>query len=97
MVSMSRTVATALPVWLAVVAAVVALALLVPPADWPPMLAVIAGGAMLLTFIIQVSLQSKDGLVHRMLVTVTGVVVVLALASLVPLVPLLATALGGAA
>jgi|GEM_PF-1164888 len=97
MVSMSRTVATALPVWLAVIGAVVALGLLVEPANWPPLLAIIAGGAMLLTFVIQVSLQSKDGLVHRMLVTVTGAVVVLALASLVPLVPLLADALGSAA
>lgn len=97
MVSMSRTVATALPVWLAVVGALIALVLLVHPEDWAPLLAVVAGGAMLLTFVIQVSLQSKDGLVHRMLVTVTGVVIMLALASLVPLVPIVARALGMAA
>lgn len=79
---MSRTVATALPVWLAVVAAVVAVAVLVPAAGWWAILPVIAAAAVLLTFVIQVSLQSKDGLVMRMLVTVSGVVALLLIASL---------------
>lgn len=79
---MSRTIATALPVWVAVVAAVVIVALVLPSAQWWGVLPVIAGGAMLLTFIIQVSLQSKDGLVMRMFVTVTGAIVLLAIASL---------------
>ena len=78
---MSRTVATALPVWLAVVAALIVVAALVPAAGWWSLLPAIAAGAVLLTFIIQVSLQSKDGLVSRMLVTVSGVVVLLLIAS----------------
>jgi hypothetical protein len=82
---MSRTVATALPVWVVVAAAAVAVAVLVPHEQWWGILPVIAAAAMLLTFVIQVSLQSKDGLVTRMLVTVTGVFVLLALASLVTL------------
>ena len=80
---MSRTIATALPVWVVVAAVAVAVALLVPREQWWGILPVIAAGAMLLTFVIQVSLQSKDGLVTRMLVTVSGVFVLLALASLV--------------
>ena len=80
---MSRTIATALPVWVVVAAAAVAVALFVPREQWWGILPVIAAGAMLLTFVIQVSLQSKDGLVTRMLVTVSGVFVLLALASLV--------------
>ncbi len=80
---MSRTIATALPVWVVVAAAAVVVALLVPREQWWGILPVIAAGAMLLTFVIQVSLQSKDGLVTRMLVTVSGVFVLLALASLV--------------
>lgn len=82
---MSRTLATALPVWVVVTAAAVAVALLVPREQWWGILPAIAAGAMLLTFAIQVSLQSKDGLVTRMLVTVTGVFLVLAAASVVTL------------
>jgi len=78
---MSRTVATALPVWLAVVAALAVVVALVPLAGWWSLLPAIAAGAVLLTFVIQVSLQSKDGLVSRMLVTVSGVVVLLLIAS----------------
>lgn len=79
---MSRTIATALPVWIVVVAVAVAVAVLVPRDQWWGILPVIAAGAMLLTFVVQVSLQSKDGLVTRLLVTVSGVFVLLALASL---------------
>lgn len=78
---MTRTVATALPVWLAVIAALVVVGLVVPVTQWWAFLPAIAGGAMIMTFVIQVSLQSKDGLVMRMLVTVSGAFVLLALAS----------------
>ena len=83
---MSRTVATALPVWFAVITAVVVVGLLLPPIDWWAVLPAIAGGAMIMTFVIQVSLQSKDGLVMRMLVTVTGAILLLIAASIVTLV-----------
>ncbi|WAB81962.1 hypothetical protein OVN18_02790 [Microcella daejeonensis] len=78
---MSRTLATALPVWLAVVGGVIALLLLVEADERAGSLAVIAAGAVLLTFLIQVSLQTKEGLVRRMLVTVTGIILLMALAS----------------
>ena len=83
---MSRTVATALPVWISVVVAVVIAALSLPASQWWAVLPAIAGGAMIMTFSIQVSLQSKDGLVMRMLVTVTGAIVLLILASIATLV-----------
>lgn len=82
---MSRTIATALPVWLAVVAAIVVVALALPSTQWWAVLPAIAGGAMIMTFVIQVSLQSKDGLVMRMLVTVTGAILLLVAASLATL------------
>lgn len=82
---MSRTIATALPVWLAVAAAVLVVALLLPSDQWWAVLPAIAGGAMIMTFVIQVSLQSKDGLVMRMLVTVTGAILLLMAASLATL------------
>lgn len=78
---MTRTVATALPVWLAVIATLVIIAVVVPVSGWWSLLPAIGAGAVLLTFVIQVSLQSKDGLVSRMLVTVSGVVVLLLIAS----------------
>jgi hypothetical protein len=83
---MTRTVATALPVWFAVLIALVVVAIVVPMNAWWSIFPAIAAGAVLLTFIIQVSLQSKEGLVMRMLVTVTGVVVVLAIASAATLI-----------
>jgi hypothetical protein len=79
---MRRTLATALPVWLAVIAGVIVLLTVGQRAVWIPSMPVIAAGAILLTFVIQVSLQSKDGLVQRMLVSVTGVMVILAVVSL---------------
>jgi uncharacterized membrane protein len=79
---MRRTLATAIPVWVAVVVGLVVLVTVGREDVWIPSLPVIAAGALLLTFIVQVSLQSKDGLVHRMLVSVTGVIVILAIASL---------------
>lgn len=83
---MSRTIATALPVWLAVASAVVIVALTLPSTQWWAVLPAIAGGAMIMTFVIQVSLQSKDGLVMRMLVTVTGAMLLLIAASIATLV-----------
>lgn len=82
---MTRTVATALPVWLAVVAAVVVAAFTLPSDQWWNVLPVIAAGAMIMMFVIHVSLQSKDGLVMRMLVTVTGAILLLIAASVVTL------------
>lgn len=83
---MSRTIATALPVWVAVVAAVALMVVVVPVAEWWPLLSAIAAGAVLLTFVIQVSLQSKDGLVMRMFVTVAGAIGLLMIVSMVTLI-----------
>jgi hypothetical protein len=85
---MTRTVATALPVWVTVIAAVIVVGLVMPSSTWWEFLPVIAGGAMVLMFVIQVGLQSKDGLVNRMLVTATGVTVLLIAASVATLLVL---------
>ena len=82
---MRRTLATATPVWAAVIAGLAILLLVGRPAVWLPSIPVIGAGAMLLTFVIQVSLQSKDGLVMRMLVTVTGAILLLMAASVATL------------
>lgn len=78
---MSRTLATALPVWVSVVAALLIVGLVLPTVQWWPALPVVAAGAVLLTFLLQVSLQTKEGLVGRMLVSVSGIVLIVAVAS----------------
>jgi hypothetical protein len=85
---MTRTVATALPVWVTVIAAVIVVGLVMPSSTWWEFLPVIAGGAMVLMFVIQVGLQSKDGLVNRMLFTATGVTALLIAASVATLLVL---------
>lgn len=78
---MTRTLATAIPVWIAVVAAVALTVVLLPQDRWGDALPAIAGGALLVTFVVQVSLQLKEGFVTRLLVTTTGVILLLALAT----------------
>jgi hypothetical protein len=70
------------PVWLA---ALVGAALVVAFAGdrfltWIP---VVAGAAVLLTFAIQLSLQRKEGLVNRIIASVGGVLVILAVTTVV--------------
>lgn len=47
---------------------------------WIP---VVAAGAVLLTFVIQLSLQRKEGLVNRMIASIGGSVAILAVATVV--------------
>lgn len=47
---------------------------------WIP---VVAAGALLLTFVIQLSLQRKEGLVNRIIASVGGVLVILGVATVV--------------
>lgn len=70
------------PVWLAALAGA---ALVVAFAGngfltWIP---VVAAAAVLLTFAIQLSLQRKDGLVNRIIASVGGVLVILAVTTVV--------------
>ncbi|MER3388813.1 MAG: hypothetical protein RJQ01_02155 [Microcella sp.] len=78
---MTRTLATAIPVWIAVVVAVALAAALLPEERWGDALPAIAGGALLVTFVVQVSLQLKEGFVTRLLVTTSGIVLILAAAT----------------
>jgi len=78
---MTRILATAIPVWVLVVAVVALTAVLLPQDSWGDALPVIGAGAVLVTFVVQLSLQLKEGFVTRLLVTTTGVVLLLALAT----------------
>jgi hypothetical protein len=69
-------------VWLAALVGAVAVGLFAGDAflTWIP---VVAAGAVLLTFVIQLSLQRKEGLVNRMIASVGGSVAILAIATIV--------------
>ena len=68
--------------WLAVIAGAVLVGVFAGSAflTWIP---VVAGGAVLLTFVIQLSLQRKEGLVNRMIASIGGSVAILAVATVV--------------
>jgi hypothetical protein len=85
----SRTI---LPVWLATLAAAIAVGVLAGAAylTWLP---VVLAGAALLTFVIQLALQRKEETVTRMIFSIGGALVILlgatvVLALLHPTVPL---------
>jgi len=73
----SRTI---LPVWLATLAAAIAVGLGSGPAylTWLP---VVLAGAVLLTFVIQLALQRKEQLVTRMIFSIGGALVILLVAT----------------
>ena len=77
---MSWELRSILPVWLAAAAGAVIVGLFAPDAafTWLP---VVMAGAILLTFVIQLALQRKEGLVSRVAASVGGAVVVLAVAT----------------
>jgi multisubunit Na+/H+ antiporter MnhB subunit len=69
-----------LPVWLGAIVGAVLVGVLAPDAafTWLP---VVMAGAVLLTFVIQLALQRKEGLVSRVAASIGGAVVVLAVAT----------------
>ena len=53
------------------------------PAQFLTWIPVVAAAAVLLTFVIQLSLQRKEGLVNRIIASVGGVLVILAVTTVV--------------
>lgn len=76
---MSRSI---LPVWLTTLAAAIVVAIAAGSAylTWLP---VVLAGAVLLTSAIQLALRRKEGLVTRMIVSIGGALVILAITSAV--------------
>lgn len=70
------------PVWLAALVGA-ALVAVFAGAQFLTWLPVVAAAAVLLTFVIQLSLQRKEGLVTRIIASVGGVLVILGLATVV--------------
>jgi len=70
------------PVWLAAVLGAVLVGVFAGDAflTWIP---VVAAGTVLVTFVIQLALQRKEGLVNRMIASIGGSVAILAVATIV--------------
>jgi hypothetical protein len=73
------------PVWVGVVIAAVAVLIIAPPSSYLSWLAVIFGCALLVTFALQLVLQEKEGLVGRIMLSIAGSVILLAVATAVAL------------
>ena len=69
------------PVWLAAAAAAVIIGLTTAPDAHVTWLGVALAAAVIVTFFIQLAIQRKEGFVVRAMASVTGAIVVLAIAS----------------
>ncbi|WP_167043058.1 hypothetical protein [Salinibacterium sp. ZJ454] len=73
------------PVWTGVVIAAVAVLIVAPPSSYLSWLAIIFGTSLLVTFALQLVLQEKEGLVGRIMLSIAGSVILLAVATAVAL------------
>lgn len=73
---------TVIPVWLSVAAAAVLVGLLTARGDYFGWLAIVMAAGIVLTFCIQLAIVEKEGLVTRVMVAMSGAIVILGVASL---------------
>jgi hypothetical protein len=71
------------PVWLVAIVGAVLVGVIIAPSDSYRWLSLVLAVTVLLTFIIQLALPSKQGLVLRMAASIGGAVIVLAVATAV--------------
>jgi hypothetical protein len=76
-------ISSIVPVWIAVVAGIVLIAVLADPGGYYRWLGVALACAVLLTFVVQLAVPGKEGLVRRMLLSIGGSVILLAIATAV--------------
>lgn len=78
---MSTSLRSVIPVWIVAALGALAVGILAPfsPLNWIPL---VMAGAILLTFVIQLGVSRKEGLVERIAASLGGALVVLALATL---------------
>jgi hypothetical protein len=82
---MPRRFASALPSWIVAVAGTV-FALTLGSAQWAEVISVTIGASLVLSFVIQLSMQRKQGLVNRLAFTTAGSLVIGAVGIVVALV-----------
>lgn len=79
---MPRRFATALPSWAIALAGAV-WAVVAGGVTWPGVLSVALGASIVVSFVVQLSIQRKEGLVNRLAFTTSGSLVVTAVAVVV--------------
>jgi hypothetical protein len=72
---MSRRITSALPSWALTVAGT-AYAVILADVLWPTVISVTLGASLVLSFVIQLSLQRKEGLVNRLAFTTSGSLII---------------------
>jgi hypothetical protein len=78
---MSWQIASVVPVWVAAIAAAIVVGLVSPADERTTWLAIALAGAVIATFAIQLAIQRKDGFVVRAIASISGAIIVLALAT----------------
>jgi hypothetical protein len=66
------------PVWVLVIVGVVLVGVIASPSGYFKWLAIVLAGAVVLTFVVQLALPTKEGLVLRMMASIGGSAVLLA-------------------
>ncbi len=72
---MPRRIASALPSWIVAIAGTV-FAVLFGSAQWPTIISAAMGASLVLSFVIQLLMQRRQGLVNRLAFTTTGSLVI---------------------
>jgi hypothetical protein len=78
---MTARIASILPVWIVVIIGIVLVAVLEDPAGRFRWLSIVFAFAILLSFVLQLALSQKEGLVVRMATSVAGSLILLAVAT----------------
>ncbi len=73
--------ASVLPIWGLVLVAALLVALVSPGATYYTWLPVVLGTAIVVTFVVQLSLRRKEGFVGRLTLSIVGAFVIVALAT----------------
>ena len=72
-----------IPIWILAAISAVLIGVLAPAREYLTWLPIALAAAVLVTFCVQLSLDRKDGLVNRMMASLGGSVVILAIATVV--------------
>jgi hypothetical protein len=72
-----------IPIWILAVVGAVLIGILVPVGQYLTWVPIVLAGATIVTFCVQLSLDRKEGLVNRMMASLGGSVVILAIATAV--------------
>ena len=80
---MTSRISSIIPVWVLVALGILLVGLLAPHLRYFGWLAIVLGAAVILTFVVQLALAQKEGLVLRMMVSIGGSVALVAIGTIV--------------